>query len=115
MGAARRSWASTHEAALVGFMRAYRAGIEWLYERANREVAEAMLVANVRDMTPALAKQSYDLLLAEKGGVTRAAALDIDGIRTVLQLRSKFGIPQKTLNDPMKYVDLSYYEKAFKR
>ena len=43
------------------------------------------------------------------------AALDVDGIRTVLQLRSKFGIPQKTLNDPMKYVDLSYYEKAFKR
>ena len=115
VAAARRSWASSHEAALVGFMRAYRAGIDWLYDRTNREVAEAMLVANVRDMTPALAKQSYDLLLAEKGGVTRAAALDIDSIRTVLQLRSKFGIPQKTLNDPMKYVDLSYYEKAFKR
>ena len=43
-------------------------------------------------MTPALAKQSYDLLLADKGGLTRDVALDIDGIRTVLALRSKYGV-----------------------
>ena len=34
------------------------------------------------------------------------------GMRTVLRLRSKFGSPRKTLTDPLKYVDLSYYEKA---
>ena len=72
-----------------------------------------MLVANIRDMTPSLAKRSYDMLLADKGGVTRDIALDIEGIRTVLQLRSRFGMPQKTLTDPLKYVDLSYYQKAF--
>jgi len=113
VGMARRSWAREHEAAMLGFLRAYRAGTDWLYDRANREVAEALLVANIRDMTPALAKRSYELLLADKGGMTRDVALDIDGIRTVLQLRSKYGTPQKTLTDPMKYVDLSYYEKAF--
>ena len=32
---------------------------------------------------------------------------------TVLGLRSKYGAPQKSLTDPMKYVDLGYYEKAF--
>ena len=26
---------------------------------------------------------------------------------------SKFGVPQKTLTDPAKYIDLSYYDKAF--
>ena len=113
VGAARRSWASSHEAALIGFMRGYSAGVDWIYDRDNREVVEALLVANIRDMTPALAKRSYELLVADKGGVTRDVALDIDGIRTVLQLRSKFGQPQKTLSDPMKYVDLSYYDKAF--
>ena len=102
-----------NEAALIGFMRGYRAGVDWLYDRANREVVEAMLVANIRDMTPALAKQSYDLLLADKGGVTRDVALDIEGIRTVLMLRSKYGQPPKKLDDPTKYVDLTYYEKAF--
>jgi ABC-type nitrate/sulfonate/bicarbonate transport system substrate-binding protein len=112
VGAARRSWAREHDAALVGFIRAYRAATDWLYDRANRETVEAILVANVRDMTPALAKQSYDLLLADKGGLARDLAPDLAGMRTVLRLRSKFGSPQKTLTDPMKYVDLSYYDRA---
>lgn len=112
VGAARRSWAAAHEKELVGFIRGYRAGVDWLYDRANREVVEAMLVANIRDMTPALAKRSYDLLLADKGGIARDAALDLDGIRTVLALRSKYGAPRKTLADPLKYVDLRYHQQA---
>jgi ABC-type nitrate/sulfonate/bicarbonate transport system substrate-binding protein len=111
-GIARRSWARDHEAALVGFLRAYKAGVDWLYDRANRDVVEALLVANIRDMTPPLAKQSYDLLLADKGGLSRDLALDPAGLRTVLALRSKYGMPQKTLTDPMKYIDASYHEKA---
>jgi ABC-type nitrate/sulfonate/bicarbonate transport system substrate-binding protein len=113
VGIARRSWAKNHEKELVGFIRGYRAGVDWLYDRGNRAVVEAILVANIRDMTPALAKQSYDLLVADKGGFTRDVALDLDGIRTVLALRSKYGTPQKSLADPAKYIDLTYYDKAF--
>jgi ABC-type nitrate/sulfonate/bicarbonate transport system substrate-binding protein len=112
VGAARRSWAQSHEAALIGFIRAYRAGLSLIYDRANRPVVEALLIANIRDITPALAKQSYDLLLADKGGLTRDAALDIDGIRTVMKLRAKYATPLRTLSDPLRYVDLSYYDKA---
>jgi len=111
--AARRSWAGGHEKELIGFLRGYRAGVDWIYDRANREIVEAILIAHQRDMTPALAKQAYDLLLADKGGITRDVALDMNGIRTVLELRSKYGMPKKALTDPMKYVDLTYYEKAF--
>jgi len=113
VGFSQRSWAASHEKELVGFLRGYRAGVDWIYDRANREIVEAILVANIRDMTPALAKRSYDLLLADKGGITRDVALDIEGIRTVLALRSKYAVPQKALSDPMKYVDLGYYNKAF--
>jgi len=113
VGFSQRSWAAGHEKELVGFLRGYRAGVDWIYDRANREIVEAILVANIRDMTPALAKRSYDLLLADKGGITRDVALDIEGIRTVLALRSKYAVPQKALSDPMKYVDLGYYNKAF--
>jgi hypothetical protein len=42
----------------------------------------------------------------------RDASLDMPGVRTVLQLRSKFGTPQKTLTDPAKYIDASYHQKA---
>jgi len=114
-GFARRSWAREHEATLVGFLKGYKAATDWLYDRGNRDVAEALLVANIRDMTPALAKQSYELLLADKGGLARDLAPDPAAIRTVLDLRSKFGQPQKALAEPMKYVDLTYYDKAFKR
>src|SRR6266478_2834194 len=103
--------AGKHDAALVGFIRAYLAATQWLYDRANREIVEAILIANVRDMTPALAKRSYDLLLADKGGLSRDLAPDLAGMRTVLRLRGKFGSPRKTLTDPLKYVDLSYHEK----
>jgi hypothetical protein len=112
VGMTRRSWARDHEQALVGFIRAYAQATEWLYDRGNREIVEALLVANIRDMTPALAKQAYDILLADKGGLYRNLVPDAAGIRTVLELRSQFGAPKKTLSDPMKYVDLTYYEKA---
>jgi ABC-type nitrate/sulfonate/bicarbonate transport system substrate-binding protein len=111
-GFARRSWARDHEAALVGFLRAYQAATRWIYEPANREIVEALLVANIRDMTPALAKRSCYLLLADTGGLARDLAPDAQGIRTVLRLRSKYGTPQKTLGDVARYVDLSYLEKA---
>lgn len=112
VGFARKSWAANNDAALVGFIRAYKSALDWIYDRGNREIVEALLVANVRDMTPALAKGSYELLVGDKGGVIRDAALDIPGIKTVLTLRSKYGTPQKTLTDPDKYIDSSYYRKA---
>jgi len=115
VAAVRRSWAAKNEAALVGFIRGYRQGVAWVYDPANRAIAEALLVANNRDMTPPLAKKSYDLLLTAKGGLARDGALDMDGIRTVLQLRSKYGVPQKTLTDPAKYVDESYLRAATAR
>lgn len=113
VGAARRSWAATHTEALVGFLKAYRAAVDWLYDRANRDIVEAILIANIRDMTPALARRSYDVLLADEGGIRRDVALDIAGIRTVLRLRSKYGSPRKELTDPAPYIDLSYYDQAF--
>jgi ABC-type nitrate/sulfonate/bicarbonate transport system substrate-binding protein len=113
VGLARRSWAREHEAALVGFLRAYKAATDWLYDPANREVAEALLVAHIRDMTPALAKRSYELLVSDRGGLSRDLTPDVAGIATVLQLRGKYATPRKALSDPMKYVDMRYHDKAF--
>ncbi|MGE5089191.1 MAG: ABC transporter substrate-binding protein [Candidatus Levyibacteriota bacterium] len=113
VGAARRSWARDNEAALLGYMRGYRQALDWLYDPANRAVAEALLVAHIRDMTPALARESCARLLAPEGGLFRDLALDLAGIGTVLALRSKFGRPQKPLRDPAPYIDLALHAKAF--
>lgn len=113
-GIVRRSWAQANEKALIGFLRGYKAGLDWVADPANRAVAEALLVANSRDMTPALAKPSYDLLLG-KGGLIRDLRPDAQGIATVLALRSKYAVPPKPLSDPAKYVDLTWLEKASAR
>jgi ABC-type nitrate/sulfonate/bicarbonate transport system substrate-binding protein len=112
VGAARRSWARENPAKLVGYIRAYRAGLTWLYDPVNRAEALQLLQKNVRGMTPDLAGKTHDVLLAPVGGFDRAAALDVEGARTVLKLRSEYGRPQKELTDPTRYVDLSYYEQA---
>lgn len=111
-GMVRRSWARSHEAALVGFLRAYLDAMRWLRDPANRGVAEALLVANLRDMTPALATRSAEVLLAERGGLLRDLQIDPAALRTVLALRSKYGQPPHALGDVDRYVDLSYRAKA---
>ena len=108
VAASRRAWARENEVAVVGFIRAYHAGVGFLY--SNPDIAEALLVANVRAMTPALAKQTLGVLLDERSGFFRDVRLDGAGMKTVLALRSKFGSVK--LYDPEKYLDTSYRQKA---
>ncbi|HEV8306638.1 MAG TPA: ABC transporter substrate-binding protein [Methylomirabilota bacterium] len=112
VGAARRSWAQGHATELGGFIRAYRAGLTWLYDRSHRDPALQLLQKNVPGMSHDLAAKTYDVLLAPAGGFEPAARLDVEGIRTVLKLRSEYGRPKKDLTDPSRYYDLSHYERA---
>ena len=112
VAAARRSWARQNEAALIGYIRGYRAGLAWVSDPDHREIAEAILVAHARDMTPALARRACDVLLAPHGGLLRDGALDPARIRTVLALRSKFAAPHRALDDPSRYIDPSYRDRA---
>jgi ABC-type nitrate/sulfonate/bicarbonate transport system substrate-binding protein len=111
-GVARRSWARENERLVIGYIRGYSAAVAWLYDRNNREAVEAILMANVKTMTPELARQSYELMLDEKTGFFRDVALDPAGVSTVLALRSKYGEPKKTLFDPSRYPDHRYLEAA---
>jgi ABC-type nitrate/sulfonate/bicarbonate transport system substrate-binding protein len=108
-----RGWLKDNEASAIGFMRAMRDATEWIYDPQNREIAEAVLVANDRDMTPALAKKTYDMFVDKKSGLYRDLKVDMEGFKVVLALRSKYGQPKKDLREPMKYIDLELYRKAF--
>jgi ABC-type nitrate/sulfonate/bicarbonate transport system substrate-binding protein len=108
----RRKWAAANEAKVVGFIRAYIAGYDWIANPANRDEAMALLRKNIKSLTPELAEESYRALLDPSTGLQRKAELDVDGLRTVLTLRSEYVQPRKTLADPMKYYDPSYYKKA---
>jgi len=110
---AQRGWIASNEAAVIGLMRAYGDAMEWLFDPKNREITEALLVAHDRGMTPALARPTYEALVDPKEGLYRNLALNIEGLRKVLELRNKFSTPPMNLTDPMKYVDLEIYQKAF--
>jgi ABC-type nitrate/sulfonate/bicarbonate transport system substrate-binding protein len=112
VGATRRGWAREREKDLVGYIRAYLAALDWLFEPANKAEAIAILRKNLPNMAEELAARSYGILAHPSQGFARRAELDVPGIETVLALRSKYAQPPKPLTDPGKYYDLQYYVKA---
>lgn len=112
VGAARRSWAKQNEKELVGYIRAYRGAVAWLYDRKNKDKAIALLRAKLPNMDEKTAEATYGVLLGDKGGFFRNAGIDWAGVNTVLALRAKYAEPKKKLGEGSKYVDLAYYNKA---
>ena len=45
----------------------------------------------------------------------KGKTLDVDGVRTVLKLRSEFALPKKLLSDPFRYFDENYYQRALQK
>lgn len=112
VAATRREWANKRGNELVAYIRGYLAGLDWLYDPANKDAAIALFREHLPQMSPDLAAKSYEILLDPKQGFSRKAAIELEGLRTVLALRSEYGEPRKPLDDLMKYLDLSYYNRA---
>src|SRR5947207_2511280 len=115
VGAARRPWAAANVGALVRFIRAYVAAVDWLYDPANRAEAMDILRRRLADVSPDNPARSYhELLHPSHGSLSRKAAIDPEGVRTVLALRREFARPARPLSDPGRYYDLTYYERALR-
>ncbi len=112
VGAARRAWARDNGDALCAYIAAYRAALDWLFTPDNRAEALAILCRHVPTMTPDLAQAASVLLLDADHGIQRDAAIDLEGIRTVLALRSRYGKPARSLTDPRRYYDATWYDRA---
>ena len=114
LGVARRSWARDHEAELIAYIRAYVAALDWLFDARNRDEAVAIYRRNLPQASEAAASKAWDALLGGAEGFQRKGRIDARGAKTVLELRSEYGRPAKRLDDPSKYIDESYYEKALR-
>ena len=110
VAAARRGWAREHGAVLMRYIAAHVAALDWLYTHANHGEALQILEDRLR-VDGASAERSYDELLSG-GSLARRAALDAEGIRTVLELRRRYAPSPPPSMDPARYYDLSYYERA---
>src|SRR5262249_14109747 len=89
-----------------------RAMPSWLREPAHKGEAISILRQHL-PLSPELAAGTYTNFLGSRGIAPRAQ-LNLAGLRKVLELRSEYGKPQKSLADPLRYYDAQYYEKALR-
>ena len=108
--AARRAYAEENPETVKAFIRAYLKGLAWTLDPANREAGAALLQSRMPDIQPAAVPSIMASLLSPRSGLTPGAHILPDGMRTVLDLRSRYGKGGKVLTDIEKYLDLSFFE-----
>lgn len=111
IGVARRAWIEKNPDVLTRYIRGYLASLRWLYEERNKK--ETITILTKQGNIPAeVAPLTYSEVVDRENGIVPNGAIDIAGVRTILELRSKYGLPKKTLKDPLKYIDESYWRRA---
>jgi ABC-type nitrate/sulfonate/bicarbonate transport system substrate-binding protein len=108
----RQSWARQNPAKVTGYIRAYADAVEWLYNPANKNEAIGIFMANLPNATREAAETAYRVLLAPANGFQRRAAIDMQGVDTVLRLRGKYASPRKEMGPANRYYDPSFYDAA---
>src|SRR5260370_40630594 len=94
VGMARRSWAKDNREALVRFIRASTEAIDWLLDPKNRAEAVQIYRKHLPNVPQDAAQLHVNPLLGQREGFTRGGALDLEGMMTVLKIRSEFGLPR---------------------
>ncbi|HEY4135995.1 MAG TPA: ABC transporter substrate-binding protein [Alphaproteobacteria bacterium] len=108
--ATRRSWASTHPREMLAVARSLIAAHDSI--RVDKAGAIAVLRAHIRGLSEERAELVYTGLVDEKGGLSKRGEISVEGVKTVLELRSEMGEPKKSLTDPSRYIDTSYFQQA---
>lgn len=114
VAAVRKDWAPEHRDELVGYIRSYIAAVTWLYDPANKAEALEIFEKHLPGATPEIAGKSYEVFLDPQTGFDHHAAIDVAGVRRVMQIRQDYATPYKALTDPSRYYDLGYYDAATK-
>jgi ABC-type nitrate/sulfonate/bicarbonate transport system substrate-binding protein len=112
--AATREWSKKNADTVVGVIRAYRQGLEWLKSPANKEAAIAILRAELPETTQAAGEETYSFLVAAPKGFDVGGKLDLAGAKHVLELRRKYGPEGKTGTDIARFIEESYFAQAAK-
>lgn len=104
-----RAWANANAATLVAYLQACIEGLRWALDPANKAAATE-LYAERLNLPSDIAAETYALASDPANGLARDAALDLDGLKTVLRLRAAFegGEPAPA----EKYLDLTYRQRA---
>jgi ABC-type nitrate/sulfonate/bicarbonate transport system substrate-binding protein len=106
----RREWAANHRGYVVRFLKAVLQARKWLED--NRK-AGAEFLAKELDLKPKLAEKGLDYYLTHHAWEPDLN-IDMDGLKTVVEVYAEQAAMQGTIPSPQKYVDLSYLRQAWK-
>jgi ABC-type nitrate/sulfonate/bicarbonate transport system substrate-binding protein len=112
--AARQQWLKENSAIAIAFIKGYLKGLEWTLHPENRASAAILLQEKMPEIKPGVIDAVMNSLLSPRSGLTPNAAVVRDGMKVVLDLRSRYGKSGLSLVDIDKYLDLSHYEAATK-
>ena len=107
-----RSWGKAHADTLTRYIQANVEGIRWALDPKNRAALTAVVAARLK--LPAEVVTESMKVADDQRGFAADARFDIEGFRNVLKLRAThLGTWGGVAPAPEKYIDLSYYHKAF--
>ena len=108
---ASHQWARDNRDTLIKYIRAYVKAMDWLSENQNREEAAQILSARL-GTTVEVANQALEIILDPEVGLCERGQLNVPGLETVIELRTKVTPTGQTGLKSEKYYDLTYYEDA---
>jgi len=111
LGATRRVWANANEDLVVRFNRAMIRATDWLQNPKNEDEVIQLLLGETKS-NKGRAEAMYAATLSPTMGLTPRSRIDMEGIRTVLELREVAGLMKPPVPKPEKYVDERFYKKA---
>jgi ABC-type nitrate/sulfonate/bicarbonate transport system substrate-binding protein len=111
LGATRRVWANANEELVVRFTRAMIRATDWLQDAKNKDEAVQLLLAETKN-NRGRAAAMYAQALSPTMGLTPRSGIDMEGIRTVIELREIAGLMKPPVPKAEKYVDEHFYQKA---
>jgi NitT/TauT family transport system substrate-binding protein len=104
----KRSWAEKNRALVVRFMKAMVATMRWM--ESNRDAACAYLT---KEMSIGMEDCRYAYDYNWKNRIwDRNADLNVEGVRTIINLTADQGVLKEPLPQPSKYIDPSYLKQA---
>ena len=111
LGATRREWANKNEDLVVRFNRAMIRATDFVQDPKNKEEVVQLLLSETKG-NKQRAEAMYEQTISPTMGLTPRSRIDMQGIRTVIDLRETAGLMKPGETKAEKYVDARFYDKA---
>ena len=107
-----RRWANSNEDRIVGFIKGYLDALNWVLNENNTDSARNMLLRHMPQLNPKTVVPALETLRNPGTGLVSDGLIDREGLKTVLELRSKYAANDKPLSDIEEYIDETFYRRV---